>query len=80
MSLGLAHFSPDPRPVALEARVGGQTVYRRSLAAGEGVTLRLSAGGAPRAFVFSVSGSFVPRRLGLSGDRRELGLLSTESP
>ena len=77
--LGLAHFSPSPTPVELTATLEGQTVFRRSLKAGESVMLRLQGAAArPRAVVFEVSRAFVPKRLGLSQDRRELGLLSTE--
>jgi hypothetical protein len=79
--LTLSHFSPGPEPVDLEARVDGRTTYRRTLQAGESVVLALS--GSPqraRPVVFEVSRAFVPKRLGLSQDRRELGLLSTEPP
>jgi len=78
LRFALAHDMPDPAPVSIETRVGDRPVFRRSLKHGEIVALRLSAGRDPRAFVFSVSRSFVPKRLGLSGDRRELGLLFFE--
>ncbi len=75
----LAHFSPSPRPVDVGVTLEGRTVFRRALAAGESVMLRLNGSAArPRAFLFEVSRSFVPRRLGLSEDRRDLGLLSIE--
>ena len=75
----LAHFSPSLRPVDLTATLEGQPVFRRSLRAGESVALRLHGSAErPRAVVFEVSRSFVPKRLGLSQDRRELGLLSIE--
>jgi O-antigen ligase len=77
--LVLAHYSPSPRPVDLTARLDGRTVFRRSLKAGESVALRLH--GSPvhsRAIVFEVSSAFVPKRLNLSQDRRELGLLAIE--
>lgn len=75
----LAHYSPSPNPVSLEAAVGGEKVFQKTLKAGEAITLRLNGSPAgPRAFVFTVSRAFVPKRLGLSQDRRELGLLSVE--
>jgi hypothetical protein len=76
MSLGLAHFTPEGRPVTLTADSGGRTVFERSLAPGEAVHLRLSAGAAARVIRFTVSRAFVPKRLGLSGDRRQLGLVA----
>jgi O-antigen ligase len=77
--LVLAHFSPSPRPVDIDTTLDGRTVYRRSLKAGESVTLLLSGSPLrPRALVFRVSEAFVPKRLGLSQDRRELGLLAIE--
>ena len=75
----LAHYSPSPRPVEIDVTLGGRTVFRRALKAGESATLRLNGSTLrPRAFLFEVSSSFVPRRLGLSEDRREIGLLSIE--
>jgi O-antigen ligase len=75
----LAHFSPKSAPVDLAATLDGRDVFRRRLAAGESVTLRLNgASSRPRALLFRVSDAFVPKRLGLSQDRRELGLLSVE--
>lgn len=75
----LAHYSPSPRPVEIDVTLGGRTVFRRALKAGESATLRLNGSTLrPRAFLFEVSRSFVPRRLGLSEDRREIGLLSIE--
>lgn len=75
--LRLAHFTPEPRPVELDVTVDRRTVYRRSLEPGESVGLAVHASGSrPRAFLFRVSRGFVPRSLGLSEDRRELGLLS----
>ena len=79
--LTLAHYSPSPSPVEVSASVDGLPGYRRSLKAGESVSLALTGStNVGRAFVFQVSRSFVPKRLGLSPDRRELGLLSTEQP
>jgi hypothetical protein len=75
----LAHFSPKSGPVDLAATLDGRDVFRRRLAAGESVTLRLNGSSSrPRALLFRVSDAFVPKRLGLSQDRRELGLLSVE--
>ncbi len=77
--LGLANFSPEGRPVTLEARSPAGPAYRRTLAPGEGVALRLSGGRRAGPVLFSLDRSFVPRRLGVGGDRRRLGLLSTSS-
>ena len=75
----LAHYSPSPKPVEFDVTLEGRPVFRRVLRAGEAATLRLNGTPAqPRAFLFNVSRAFVPRRLGLSEDRRELGLLSIE--
>jgi O-antigen ligase len=77
--LVLAHFSPSPRPVDFDTTLDGRTVYRGTLKAGESVTLLLSGSPVrPRALLFGVSEAFVPKRLGISEDRRELALLSIE--
>ena len=77
--LVLAHFPPSSRPADLDAVLDGRTVYRRTLKPGETVQLLLSGAPAvPRALLFRVSEAFVPKRLGLSQDRRELALLSIE--
>ncbi|HEY6929243.1 MAG TPA: O-antigen ligase family protein, partial [Thermoanaerobaculia bacterium] len=79
LQLQLAHFTPEGKPVEVVASVAGTVVWRRSLVPGETAHLVLS--GPPtrsEAVVFRVSRSFVPRRLRLSEDRRELGLLSAE--
>jgi O-antigen ligase len=77
--LHLAHFTPEPKPVDVEAALDGRIVWRQALAPGEAVHLLLAGSSQhPRAFVFRVSRAFVPRRLRLSDDRRELGLLSSE--
>jgi hypothetical protein len=62
--------------VTLTAESGGRTVFERQLAPGDGVRLRLSAGAAPRVVRFTLSRAFVPKRLGLSGDPRQLGLVA----
>ena len=75
----LVHFSPGPESADVSARVEGRPAYRRTIKAGESVVLALS--GSPersRPVVFEVSRAFIPKRLGLSEDRRELGLLSIE--
>ncbi len=73
----LTHFTPEGRPVSLTAEADGRTVFERSLHPGEAAPLRLSAGPAgPRVFRFTLSRAFVPRRLGVSGDRRELGVVA----
>lgn len=77
----LAHFSPIAAPVDLSATLEGRDVFRKRLASGESVTLRLNgAASHPRAVLFRLSRAFVPKSLGLSQDRRELGLLSIEVP
>lgn len=77
--LTLAHFSPSPAPMELTASFEGRTVFRRSLKPGESVTLALRGSpDRPRAILFEGSWAFVPKRLGLSQDRRELGFLSIE--
>lgn len=75
--LRLAHFPPDDQPVVVESQVDGRDVWRRTLRPGESVLLRLTApASSPAAVRFRVSRTFVPKRLGISGDRRELGLLA----
>jgi O-antigen ligase len=77
--LRLAHFAPESRPLDVEAAIDGRIVWHRSLAPGEATHLILSGSSQrPQAVVFRVSRAFVPRRWGLSEDRRELGLLSAE--
>jgi O-antigen ligase len=80
MRLGLAHFTPEGKPVTLTAESGGRRVFERVLAPGEGVRLRLSADAAPRVVRFTLSRAFVPKRLGLSADRRQLGLVAVFPP
>ena len=71
----LAHYTPEGRRAELTVEADGRIVDSRALEPGQAVALRLSAGaGGPRDFRFTVSRAFVPRRLGVSGDRRELGL------
>ena len=75
--LVLAHYTPEGRSVALSAEADGRTILGRSLESGEALRLRLSAPpDAARVFCFALSRSFVPRRLGTSSDRRELGVLA----
>ena len=77
LRIALAHYTPEGRPVDLEVEVDGQTVLERTFQPGQGIPLRLSAGpGGPRVFRFSLSRAFVPRHLGFSADRRELGLVA----
>jgi hypothetical protein len=65
--------------VDFDTVLDGKTVYRRTLKSGESVALVLNGSPArPRALVFRVSEAFVPKHLGISQDRRELALLSTE--
>lgn len=75
--LVLSHYTPEDRAVVLTAESGGRAVLTRTLVAGQAVSLRLHAApDAPRIFRFELSRSFVPSRLGTSGDRRELGVLA----
>ncbi len=74
--LGLAHFSPDGRPVELTARARDRLLDRRTLANGAAVRLDVRGGAShPAAVCFSLSRSFVPRRVGIpGGDTRRLGV------
>ena len=77
LRINLAHFTPEGRPVELRAEADGRTVLEKTLVPGQGLPLRLSAGvRQPRVFHFSLSRAFVPKHLGLSPDRRELGLVA----
>ncbi len=77
MRMMLAHYTPEGRNVELSAEADGRTVFRRDLRPGEGLSLKLAAPGErPRIVRFTLSHAFVPRRLGLSADRRELGLVA----
>ena len=73
----LAHFTPEGSRVELTAEADGRIVFTRTLEPGASAPLRLFAGPAgPRVFRFTLSRAFVPRRLGVSGDRRELGVVA----
>jgi hypothetical protein len=77
LRLTLAHYTPEGRPVELTAESGGRRVYTRTIVPGQSVPLRLNGSPAePRVIRFTVSRAFVPKRLGLSSDRRELGLVA----
>lgn len=77
--LTLAQYTPQREPVVIEACADGQPVFEHSLPAGQAVVLRLSAPAArPRVVLLRLSRSFSPKRLGFSGDRRELGLVAPE--
>ncbi len=81
MPVNLAHYTPEGRMVELTAEADGKTVLRRTLAPGQGLPLRLSAGpGSARVVRFTLSRAFVPQRLGLSADRRELGMVAVFPP
>ncbi|HEY3202261.1 MAG TPA: O-antigen ligase family protein [Thermoanaerobaculia bacterium] len=81
LRLALAHFTPENRSLELTAESGGQAVLRRTLQPGEILPLRISGGASsPRVVRFSVSRSFVPKRLGLSSDRRQLGVVAVFPP
>ncbi len=74
LRLRLVHVTPERRPVVLTARAGAER-FSRTLPPGDGITLALSApAGAAEVVVFGLSRSFVPRRVGGSGDSRELGV------
>ncbi len=75
--LTLAEYAPEASPVDIEATVDGGLVFEHRLVPGQAVALRLSApADRARIVLFRVSRSFVPKRLGLSDDRRELGLVA----
>lgn len=75
--LTLAHYTPEAQPVAIEVTADAAPVFQRRLAPGESIVLRLLAPRErPRILFFRLSRSFVPKRLGFSEDRRELGLLA----
>lgn len=77
MRMSLAHFTPEGRSVELTAESSGRSVYAKMLAPGEGVALMLSGGpGEDRVIRFAISRAFVPKELGVSSDRRELGLVA----
>ena len=77
LRLCLGYFSPENRSVELVARSGPRTLYRRALSPGQVDALLLRGGTRPGAIVFTLSRAFVPKRLGVSSDRRELGIQST---
>jgi O-antigen ligase len=73
--LRLAQFAPSIEPVGVEAEAEGRLVYESKLGDGDTIALRLSApADRPRAIVFRLDRTFSPKRLGLSEDRRDLGL------
>lgn len=75
--LQLVHYPPDDQPVEIESLGHGGRGWRGRLKPGESVRLRLTASPrAPRAVLFRVSRTFVLKRLGISGDRRELGVVA----
>src|SRR5262249_29587318 len=77
----LVHFTPEGRPVVLTTEAAGARPLTRSLEPGEAASLVLSAPpGAPQVVVFRLSRSFVPRRVGGSEDRRELGVIAFFTP
>jgi len=79
--LRLVYFSPGIDPVVVTASAGDRTLFRRSLVPGEAVSVLLKgAAGRPTPFLFHLSRTFVPKRLGLSDDRRELGLVAMMTP
>ncbi len=80
LRLRLVHFTPEGRSVVLTADADGERLDR-SLAPGEGTSLLLSAPpDGPRVVLFRLSRSFVPRRVGGSEDRRELGVTAVFEP
>lgn len=73
----LSHYTPEGRRVELTVEADDRRVASRALEPGQSIPLRLSAdAGRPRDFRFTLSRAFVPRRLGASGDRRELGVIA----
>ncbi|MFN2634652.1 MAG: O-antigen ligase family protein [Thermoanaerobaculia bacterium] len=78
LRLGLANFGPSGQPVAFEARSAGRTLTG-ALPPGGATAIRITTAAAPAAVRFSLDRSFVPKRMGLSSDRRSLGVLSTST-
>ncbi|MEP6770116.1 MAG: O-antigen ligase family protein [Acidobacteriota bacterium] len=78
LRLGLANFGPSGQPVAFESRSGGR-ILSGALPPGHATAVRITAAGAPAVVRFSLDRSFVPKRMGLSSDRRSLGVLSTST-
>ena len=77
MPLRLAHFTPEGRNVELTAESTGARAFRRELRPGQSLGLLLRGRPTePVVIRFSLSRAFVPKRLGLSSDRRELGLVA----
>jgi O-antigen ligase len=77
LRIGLARFTPDGRPVELTAEADGRIVLRKTLEPGQAMPLRLAAGSKDaRVIRFTLSRGFVPKHLGHSADRRELGLVA----
>jgi O-antigen ligase len=77
LGLLLAHYTPEGRSVAVTAETAGRVALTRTLEPGQHVMLRLSApAAAPAVFRFTLSRAFVPKRLGVSTDRRELGVIA----
>ena len=71
----LTHLPPLTQSTELAVRYEGRPLFRRLFLPGDAVTLRLQGAAArPVAFHFTLSHAFVPRRLRISADRRELGL------
>ncbi len=78
LRIGLANFGPSGQPVAFEARSGRRTLSG-ALPPGGVTAIRITTAGVPAAVRFSLDRSFVPKGMGLSSDRRSLGLLSTST-
>ncbi len=79
--LRLTHFPPGTEPVEMTVSAEDRTLFRRSFVPGEAISLFLKgAARKPTPFLFHLSRAFVPKRLGLSDDRRELGLVAVVAP
>jgi O-antigen ligase len=77
----LAHYTPEGRSVDLTAESDGRNVLRRTLEPGQSLDLILSGRlRGDRVIRFSLSRAFTPKRLGLSGDSRELGVVAVFPP
>jgi O-antigen ligase len=71
----LTHLPPIAESTELAVTCEGRTLYRQTLWPGNAILLRLQGrGDRPVIFRFLLSRAFVPRRLRISADRRELGL------
>ena len=71
----LTHLPPIPESTELAVACEGRTLYRQTLWPGNSILLRVQGrADRPVVFRFLLSRAFIPRRLRISADRRELGV------